>query len=239
MSNAQPELGMNRTGVATAPILTTAMLAGTEELTPDGSGDERQIAQARGVFAREAEPLGSVPPPLTAKGMLKSAGQAIKGQDPVLFVDKLGERLAFERTGVRLYEAVLSKFDALGSYEGGPSRAELEQILADEFAHFSLLQDAIKGLGADPTVMTPSADLHANISKGAMEVVVDPRTTLAQTLEAVLVVELADNECWQNLIQLAYDAGQRELAERFAMALHDEVEHLTRVRRYIAAALKS
>jgi hypothetical protein len=99
MSNAQSELGMNRTGVATAPLLTKAMLAGTEQLTPDGTGDEREIGRARGDCAREAEPLGSVPPPLTPKGMLKSAGQMAKGRDPVVFVDKLGERLAFERTG--------------------------------------------------------------------------------------------------------------------------------------------
>lgn len=237
MSDPQPELGTNRTGVATAPVLTAAMLAGTEALTPDGFGDEREIAAARGDFAREAKPLGSVPPPLTAKGMLKTAGQALKGEHPVLFVDKLGERLAFERTGVRLYEAVLSKFDALGSYDGGPSRADLEQILSDEFTHFNLLQDALKSLGADPTVMTPSADLHATISKGALEVVVDPRTTLAQSLEAALVLELADNACWSHLTQMAENAGHRELVQRFARALVQEQEHLARVQRYVAASL--
>jgi bacterioferritin (cytochrome b1) len=170
--------------------------------------------------------------------MLKSAGQMAKGRDPVVFVDKLGERLAFERTGVRLYEAILSKFDALGSYDGGPSRPELETILADEFEHFRLLQEALKMLGADPTVMTPSADLHATLSRGAMEGVVDPRTTLAQSLEAALVVELADNDCWQHLVQLAHNAGQRELADRFGLALAEEQQHLTSVRRYVAASLE-
>lgn len=35
----------------------------SEDLTPDGTGDERDIALARTDSAREAEPLGSVPPP--------------------------------------------------------------------------------------------------------------------------------------------------------------------------------
>ena len=236
MSNTQPELGMNRTGVATSPILTTAMLGGTEELTPDGSGDARDIAAARAKYAREADPIGSVPPPLTPKGLLKSAAQALKGEHPARLVDKLGERLAFERAGVRVYEAILSKFDAFGSYEGGPSREALQKILEDEFGHFALLQQALKTVGADPTVMTPSADLHATISKGAMEVMVEPRTTLAQSLEAALVLELADNDCWLTLTDLASKAGHRDMVERFSRALADEQHHLALVRRWVTAA---
>jgi rubrerythrin len=237
MTQTQATLGTNRTGIATAPRLTAEMLDGVKEFTPDGAGDEREIALARGDVAREAEPLGSVPPPPTMKGMLKSAAQALKGESPTRFIDKLGERLAFERTGVRVYEAVLSKLDALGGFEGGPTRAELEAILADEFAHFTMLQDALKSLGADPTVMTPSADVHATIGKGALEVVVDPRTSLPQTLEAVLVIELADNECWTNLRELAIAAGQRELAERFTQAAAEEQQHLMEIRRYLASAM--
>lgn len=236
MSNTEAELGMNRTGVATSPILTSAMLKGTEDLTPDGAGDERDIALARADYAREAEPLGSVPPPLTPKGLLKSAAQVLKGENPTALVDKLGERLAFERSGVRFYEAILSKFDALGSYERGPTREELQEILDDEFAHFTMLQEVLKSVGADPTVMTPSADLHATISKGAMEVVVDPRTTLAQSLEAALVLELADNDCWLNLSELANNAGQHAAAERLSGAFADEQQHLAHVRRWVAAA---
>ncbi|HEX6242613.1 MAG TPA: ferritin-like domain-containing protein [Polyangiales bacterium] len=236
MTQSHTTLGANRTGIATAPRLTAEMLEGSKEFSPDGAGDQREIALARTDVAREAEPVGSVPPPPTLKGMLKSAAQVLKGESPTLFIDKLGERLAFERTGVRVYEAALSKLEALGSFEGGPSRGELEAILADEFAHFILLQDALRRLGADPTVMTPSADIHATIGKGAVEVVVDPRTTLLQTLEAVLVIELADNECWDQLTQLAAAAGQVELAHQFAAAGAEEQEHLAKIRRYVAAA---
>jgi hypothetical protein len=49
------------------------------------------------------------------------------------------------------------------------------------------------------------------------------------------VAELADNECWDSLILHARAAGSEQLAERFAEALRHEVEHLDKVRRWIAA----
>jgi rubrerythrin len=227
---------MNRTGIGTSPLLSKEMVKGTEEFLPPTDGDEREIARARGDYAREAEPIGSVPPPLTARGMLNTAGQALKGESPTQFIDMLGARLAYERSGTRLYEALLSKFDALGSFAGGPQRSDLEQILADEYRHFQLLDRTITQLGADPTVMTPSADLQATISKGAFEVVLDARTNLSQCLEAIVVVELADNNCWEALIQLAQKAGEDAAAEEFAAALVQEQEHLVKVRGWLAAA---
>ncbi|MDB4975315.1 MAG: hypothetical protein JWN48_3656 [Myxococcaceae bacterium] len=231
------DLGMNRTGVATSPKLTAEMLKGQEEFAPDLVGDERGIATTRSNKAREWDAtLGSVPPPLTPKGMVKAGLTALKGESPTLLIDKLGARLGFERSGVRLYEAVLSKFDAYGSFSGGPSRADIESILQDEFSHFRLLMDALVELGADPTVMTPSADLEATITQGSFAVLVDARTNLAQSLEATLAIELIDNDCWTHLIALAEDAGQRELGERFRQALVQEERHLREVRRWLAAS---
>jgi rubrerythrin len=236
MTNTHAEIGMNRTGIGTSPLLSKEMVEGVEEFLPQTPGDEREIARARGDYARDAEPIGSVPPPLTARGMLKTAGQAMKGESPTQFIDMLGARLAYERSGTRLYEALLSKFDALGSFPGGPARTDLEQIVADEYRHFQLLDSTLVRLGADPTVMTPSADLEATISKGAFEVVLDPRTSLAQCLQAILVVELADNDCWDALLQLARNRGEDDAAEKFAGALTQEQEHLTKVRGWLAAS---
>jgi hypothetical protein len=70
-------------------------------------GDERAISDIRELFAKEAEPVGSVPPPVGLQGMVSTAVKAVKGARPTQFVDKLGERLGFERTGVRLYEGRL------------------------------------------------------------------------------------------------------------------------------------
>jgi len=229
------ELGINRTGISTSPALTQDMLAGREEFPPDVAGDERNIALFRAESVQQwNEPLGSVPPPTTVKGMVKSGVTALKGESPVLLIDKLGARLAFERTGVRLYEALLSKFDATGGFDAGPTRVELEGILEDEFNHFSLLKEALTQLGADPTVMTPSADLQATIGAGAMHVIVEPRTNFAQCLEAAVTIELVDNESWDALTALADQSGQRELATRFKAALVQETMHLLHVRRWLA-----
>ena len=233
----QAELGINRTGVSTSPKLTTEMLEGNKEFAPDLPGDERKIAASRCLSSREwSEPIGSVPPPPTMKGMLKSALTALKGESPTVFIDMLGARLAYERSGVRLYEALLSKYDATGSFEGGPTREQLEEILRDEFNHFRMLTEALVQLGADPTVMTPSADLEATLSQGALSVLVEPRTNLAQCLQAILAIELIDNDCWASLCELAEQAGQRELAARFQRALAEEEDHLLNVRRWLSVA---
>ena len=236
MTQQQSELGMNRTGISTSPRLTEQMVEGTAEFPQDQVGDEREIARTRSERARESEPVGSVPPPTSVKGMVKTAMTAMKGESPTLLIDKLGERLGYERTGVRLYEALLSKFDASGSFPGGPSRVELEKILRDEFDHFRMLEEAVLHLGGDPTVLTPAGDLQATMTKGVMDVVVDPRTSFAQCLEAALVAELVDNDSWAALTVLAEQAGQKDLATRFSRALAEEEGHLLNVRRWLGIA---
>jgi hypothetical protein len=233
------ELGMNRTGVSTSPRLTTQMLEGQKEFPPDYAGDEGTLATARTATARSwaDDPIGSVPPPLTVRGTVKAGMTALKGESPTQLIDKLGARCSYERTGVRLYQTVLAKFDAHGSFASGPTREELEAILKDELQHFRMLTEALVTLGADPTVMTPSADLEATMSQGILAVLVDPRTTLAQCLNALLAVELVDNDCWSNLAALTREAGQSELATRFEAALADEQLHLMHVRRWVAASL--
>jgi len=234
--NNQVELGLNRTGIATSPQLAAEMVEGTREFPPSTNGDERTIGLIRGNYAKESDGLGSVPPPASIKGMAKTALRGALGQRPTLTLDKLAERLAFERTGVRLYEALISKLDAGGSYEGGPSREELVEMMQEEFSHFNLLTEVVAKMGGDPTVMTPSADLHATITKGVMEAIVDARTSLPQALEAMLVAELADGEAWDTLIELVRDSSSDIELRLFENAALEEAEHLERVRMWIAAA---
>src|SRR5690349_17588390 len=118
----QTHIGNNKTGVETAHDHIDSMLEGTLEFLPSGIGDEREIARVREEYVLDAEPIGSMPPPPTLAGMVKTARQALRGEHPLVFLDKLGGRLAFERTGTRLWEGLLSKFDAYGSFEGGPER---------------------------------------------------------------------------------------------------------------------
>ncbi len=228
---------LNRTGAALSPELTRALLEGTETFKPTSPRKRDALSEMRVSYAEETDPTGSIPPPATAKAAVKNAAKAITGKKALVFVDKLGERLAFERSGVRLYDAILSKLDAHGTWSGGPSRADLLQIRQEEHQHYLLVKQTIEEVGGDPTAVTPSANLHAVASKGLGAVLADPRTNLREGLEAILVAELVDNDCWTNLIDLARALGHDDLAARFAEALQHEREHLLKVRTWLGQAL--
>lgn len=234
-----PTQGANRTGIATNPQQAQEMVAGTQEFPPSSTGALHPDEQERIVSARdstETRGLGSVPPPASLRGAAKAAFAKLKGQQPTLLLDKLAERLAFERTGTRLYEALVSKHEADGGFTGGPSRQELEDILNEEHRHFAMLIDVVRGVGGDPTAQTPSADVISVVSMGVVQVIVDPRTTLLQGLEAILVAELADRDGWTMLVELARAAGKDDLAARFEAAERTEAQHLAKVRSWIRAA---
>ena len=92
------------------------------------------------------------------------------------------------------------------------------------------MNDVLTRIGADPTVMTPSADIHATMDEGHSGVMVEPRTSFVQCLEALLVVELADNECWESLIAMARQSGEEKVVDAFEAALAEEADHLEDVR---------
>ncbi len=140
-----------------------------------------------------------------------------------LLIDKLGERLAFERTSVRLYEALLSKCRHSGLEL---PLAKLEMIQQQELEHFVMVKNALDEMGADPTVERPCADVTAIASSGLLQVVSDPRTSLAQALNAALTSELTDNAAWELLIQMCRQAGFEQTADIFGLALRQEAEHL-------------
>jgi rubrerythrin len=215
------EIGMNHSGMQVAPKAAKKMLDNTE-LTRPGRGDERGIAKVRMEYAAEAEPVGSLPEP-------KKTGIE------ALLADKLGERLAFERTGVRLYEALIAKCGANGKADAPPVE-ELEHIRQEEAEHFAMLGKAIESLGGDPTAQTPAADVTGVEGSGLMQVLTDPKTTVAQALHAILIAEMADNTAWEELIEIAQGAGQEELAETFATAQEQEAEHLANVQQWYRAA---
>jgi len=237
MKKTSSDVGLNRTGIQTSPIDSKEAIEGAREGLPSTPGTELGILDVRAVYARESGGLGTVPVPATLKGVLTTAKEMLKGTKPTVFIDKLGERLGFERTGVRLYEAALGKFDVHGTWAGGPSREQLEKIRRDELSHFVLIREAIEALGADPTALTPSADLVAVASKGIPAVLTDPRTNLVQCLEALMVAELTDNAGWELLIELAQGLGQAELVEQFEQALGVEAEHLMQVHRWLIAGV--
>jgi len=232
------DMGLNRSGLATAPVMAPSMLEVPALTHPTHQGDEALFAEERISYSQAGEPAVTMPPPASVKELATSTVKLLKGEKATVLVDKLGERLGFERSGVRLYEGLIAKFDAFGTFDGGPTREDLTHILMEEQEHFRLLAETIRGLGSDFTAVTPSANVHDVMSEGLRAVMTDPRTNLQQGLEAVLLAELADNDCWTNLIWLASQFGSEELAQKFKRCLGHEEDHLRKVRGWIAAGLE-
>ena len=236
MARATTSMGDNRTGIARSKKQAEDMAKAAQAAKPTTAGNGDAADEIREAYARDADAVGSIPPPAGVQQAGKAVKQKLAGASPTLLVDKLGERLAFERTGVRLYEGLLLKHDVGGGFEGGPTRAELEQIRDEELDHFQRLALVIDELGGDPTAVTPAADLAANAFKGIGDVIADPRTTLAQCLEAILAAELVDNDAWEALQELATSAKVDRLVELAESARSTEAEHLAKVRRWLATA---
>jgi rubrerythrin len=217
---SRTEVGMNHSGMQVAPDAGEKMLENIK-LTKPRRGDERDLAKVRMQYAKEADPVGTLPDP-NASGL------------GALLMDKLGARLAFERAGTRLYDALLAKCQA--------DRAtrlplkELQHIRDEEAVHFALVGAAIQSLGGDPTAQTPEADVSGVEGMGLMQVLTDPKTTVAQALHAILVAEMTDNAAWEELVELTTQAGHDDLVARFIKAHQEEIEHLEKVRTWYKEA---
>lgn len=224
----------NRTGITVNPHMASDMAQNARELTPfDPQGVT--LETVRGVHLLEAPMAGTMPLPGSIKEAAAGAVRALLGQNMAVFLDALGARLQFERTGARLYEALLTKARTLDTVEGGPTESALVGIWSDEVAHFQLLQETITGLGGDPTAVTPAANVQSVASMGILQVVTDPRFGMRESMHAILVAELTDKDGWQLLVRLAEALGQDELASSFRVALTVEEQHLTRVRGWLGA----
>jgi hypothetical protein len=249
-------IGMNRTGTAMSPVDVKAMTEAADALSPAMPIDTTAAEAERLAYINESETVGSIPPPASMKGVLKAGMAKMKGGTPSVFMDKIGERIAFERGGTRLYDALITKYAGVqaagqevltpasqlppldggvapGSIAGEAPLETLQRIRNEELEHFKMLCLAMEKMGGDPTAQTPCADVTATASMGIIQVVTDPRTTLAQCLNAMLTAELTDNAGWELLIQLAEDAGETELAGRFLGALGQEQEHLAIVKGWL------
>lgn len=235
--NESVEMGMNKTGMATAPRLGKEMIQSSSEVSVVGNG-AASPDDIRLEYIHQGAKIGSVPLPLSVKGAATAALQALKGEKPTVLIDKLAERLAFERSGVRLYEALMLKCEAFGNSEKGATLQKLEHICSEELEHFHMLWNCVEQLGGDPTVQTPSADIAAVASEGIPKVLLDPRTTFAQCLEAIMTAELVDGDAWERLAELAHGFNQTEMVEQFRQALAQEKEHQVIIRDLLTVEIK-
>jgi hypothetical protein len=232
-------MGKNLTGIAMSPLQSKLMIAGAEQAMPTG-GSEHALHEVAKDYIEHADPVGSVPLPGTLQGALKAIKDKMTGQHTEMLLNKLGERLAFERSGSRVYECFISKCEAaagLGTLPATLSLDRLRQFWREETQHFALLRDVMVALGADPTAQTPDADVAAVASMGCMKVIQDPRTSVTQCLEALLTLEMTDNAGWEVLIRLAREMTMDEIADGFQHAQEEENVHLAEVRAWYQAAV--
>jgi ferritin-like protein len=233
------KMGMNRTGSQMSPLKVESMVSFAESAELDVRGDEQQLSALRETYISEASRVGSVPIPGTLKGAVTTGIEKLTGDRPEMLIDKLGERLAFERTGVRLYDALIAKCEAAQEGPNPPPLEELNRFRDEEAAHFKLIASTIESLGADPTAQTPCADITGVASMGIMQVLTDPRTDVPQCLNALLTAELTDNAGWELLINLADTMGHDDMADDFRTALGQEEIHLQSVRQWLEDAVIS
>lgn len=207
------EFFLNRTGIMLNPELGAELLQGAKETVPSSDGDGEDMRLERAEYLQEGTPIGSYPTLVNEQEAENAEESAPEDKGMAILLDKLGERLAFERQGTRLYEAFIQKVEGLPIADGiAPEVDSLRHIRDEELEHFELLQQAIVQLGGDATVQTPSADVAGVISHGVLQIISDPRTTIAQSLQAILTAELADNDGWQMLQDLTEQLGHAELA---------------------------
>jgi hypothetical protein len=224
------EMGHNRTGVSVSPAEARKTAAGA--LKGATQGNETKLAEARAVYIVESQAVGSLPEPARRNGARRTS----KNGALRLLLDKLSEREAFERMGVRLYDALITKVEA-SRESGAPSAADLRRLRTEELEHFHLVAERLKRLGGDNTAESPCADVMGVASRGLTHVVTDPRTSVAQSLSALLTAELTDNAGWELLIQLCDKLGEDKMAAEFQKALAQEAEHLEKVRRWVSDGL--
>jgi len=231
--------GMNRTGIGMSPVDGEQMLHAAREGTPSSEGSAAGVQIVREQYIAERAGIGSMPPPTSLKGAAKAAAALAANQRPNVLLDRLGERLAFERTGVRLYDALLAHMNVVADPGLGPTVTELRQIRDEERRHFELLRSVLEELGADPTVCTPAADAVAVETRGLLQVLTDPRSSRSQCLHAALVAELADHEGWRLLVTLARGLARDDLVARFEQAAREEERHVERLRAWFAAQVQA
>jgi len=231
------DVGRNRTGSGTSPLDTKKTAEGATASMPQRSFEMPTATKLRVDICGQSEPVGTMPPPTSLKGAAATVLQKLKGKNANVLLDLLGQRLAFERTGVRLYEALLAKYDAASLHDEGIAREDIENIRDEELEHFGVLVDVMRQLGADPTAVTPAADVTAVASSGILKVLADPRTTFTECLDAMMIAELADNAAWLVLADLAARVGLDEAASKFRKALGEEEQHLAKVQHWLIARI--
>jgi bacterioferritin (cytochrome b1) len=158
-------------------------------------------------------------------------------KDNAVFVlNVLGGRLAFERTGVKLYDAVIAQIDRSGEPRYHAIVDQLREIRNEEKEHEEWLEEQIRALGGDAHEVTEMAQLEMSESSGIAGVIEGGDRKILHLIHALLAAELADNAGWDVLVKLADETGDRMAKLQFAKRLAEEAKHLLFIREVVLRA---
>jgi bacterioferritin (cytochrome b1) len=148
-------------------------------------------------------------------------------------LDVLSGRLAFERTGVKLYDTVIEKIERNAEPRYHAIVNQLRQIRAEEKEHEEWLEAQIRALGGYPNETTDMAQLETEEGSGIKSVICDGHGKVIHLVHALLAAELADNAGWDVLVKLADDAGDKKAKAAFARRMAEEAKHLLFIREVV------
>lgn len=159
---------------------------------------------------------------------------------PDKLVDLLSERLSFEQSGVKLYDAVIGKMRASGDPFMASLLGEMEAHRRQEQEHAVWLEQQIVSLGGDAENKSDSARVAETETQGIEQVIIGGRDgEFAHMFHALLTAELVDNAGWELLLELADEANDVEARAEFKKRLFEEEDHLMLVRRAVEALAAS
>jgi len=237
------EHSKNRTGLRASADLAEKMKQASQSSSVEVGADHGSD-YVRQSFTHLRGNLGSVPRAAGRQPLAKininvpdpdsSIGQVYNKRAEQL-TNKLGQRLALERAGARLYDALILKCETVADdfTLSVISVDLLKQFREEEVNHSCMLTAAMDHLGMDPTALTPDADASAIASLGLSKVLSEPRTTVLQCLEAIQTAELTDNVGWALLRELCLDLDLTQIADEFGRALAQEEVHAEMVTEWI------
>ncbi|HET9754713.1 MAG TPA: ferritin-like domain-containing protein [Myxococcales bacterium] len=145
-------------------------------------------------------------------------------------VDLLNERLAFERTGVRLYDTLLARLQVSAEPDLKALVGQVQEQRDQEKEHEEWLEEQIRALGGTTHGLSEHAVLAQAESEG-VERVMRRDDSIPHDFHALLTAELADNAGWDLLMQLADELGDSKAKKEFKKRLHEEEKHLLFVRK--------
>jgi bacterioferritin (cytochrome b1) len=145
-------------------------------------------------------------------------------------IDLLCERLAFERSGIRLYDRILATMQGTTDPEVHALQPTMEEHRDEEQEHAAWLETQIRALGGDASVQTECSRLACREAAGIEDIATNDSADLQHLLHALLAAEAMDNAGWDMLVELAEDANDRDARRELTRRQHHEREHLAFVR---------